>query len=204
MTQATETMERSRLNLPNQITIARLVVSLFVFVLIPLGYYGMALIAFILAALTDWTDGYIARRYNLVTRLGRILDPFADKILICGTFIFLAAAPGSQIDAWMAVVVVGRELLVTALRGEIEQRGGDFSAKTAGKWKMVFQCLAVVLSLWLLYVGRPSSESFAGDVGYLPAMTRAVAWLAIVSTVYSGAGYIVAAVRILTDDGPEI
>ena len=134
------------MNLPNQITIARLVVSLIVFVLIPLKQFSWALGFFLLAATTDWLDGYLARKHGLVTQLGRILDPFADKILISGAFIFLAAEPGSQIAAWMAVVVVGRELLVTALRSFLEQQGADFSAKMAGKLKMVFQCAAVALS----------------------------------------------------------
>ncbi len=114
------------MNLPNQITIARLVVSLIVFVLIPLRYFQGAMLFFLIAALTDWLDGYLARKHGLVTQLGRILDPFADKILISGAFIFLAAEPGSQIAAWMAVVVVGRELLVTALRSFLEQQGAGF------------------------------------------------------------------------------
>ena len=117
------------MNLPNQITIARLVVSLIVFVLIPLRQFQWAMVFFLIAAATDWLDGYLARKHGLVTQLGRILDPFADKILISGAFIFLAAEPASQIAAWMAVVVVGRELLVTALRSFLEQQGADFSAQ---------------------------------------------------------------------------
>ena len=100
---------------------------------------------FAIAAGTDWVDGYWARRYGQVTQLGRILDPFADKIIICGTFIFLAAVPpsgdaddsASEVTAWMAVVVVAREMLVTALRSFFEEHGADFSAKWSGKWKMV-------------------------------------------------------------------
>ena len=137
-------MLRRMLNVPNVLTMARLVLSIVVFVLVPLGCYFSALLVFIVAASTDWVDGYWARRFNQVTQLGRIFDPFVDKIIVCGLFIFLAAErdPPSGITAWMAVVVVGRELLVTALRGFIEQRGGDFSAKMAGKLKMVFQCVA--------------------------------------------------------------
>lgn len=179
------------MNLPNQITVARLVISLAVFVLIPLGEYRLAIAFFLLAAGTDWLDGYVARKYQLVTQLGRILDPFADKLLICGTFIFLAAEPNSCVAAWMAVVVVGRELLVTALRSFLEERGADFSAKMPGKIKMVFQCAAVALSLLILSYGDQPQPT------WLPATTSVVVWLAVLSTIYSGAGYVVSATKLL-------
>ncbi len=179
------------MNLPNQITIARLVVSIILFVLFPFQQYVAALICFLVAAGTDWLDGYLARKHNLVTKLGRILDPFADKILICGVFIFLAAEPRSQIAAWMAVVVVGRELLVTALRSFMEEQGADFSAKMAGKLKMVFQCLSVIISLCLLATNPDSTPQ------WLPIAALVAAWVAVISTVYSGAGYVISAARLL-------
>src|SRR4051812_4649859 len=139
------------LNVPNVLTGVRFLLSIVVFVLIPLGQFIPAMIVFIIAASTDWIDGWWARKFNQVTKLGRIFDPFVDKIIICGTFIYLAAEwPHSGIAPWMAVVVVGREMLVTAIRGFIEQQGGDFSAQLAGKLKMVFQCAAVVASLLAL------------------------------------------------------
>lgn len=184
------------LNLPNQITLARLALSVVVFVLIPTGHYMPALIVFCLAAGTDWLDGYIARKYNLVTQLGRILDPFVDKFLICGVFIYLAAEqPASGIAAWMAVVVVARELLVTVIRSFLEGEGVDFSAKMAGKWKMVFQCAAVIVSLFAL-----SQQSLAPPP-WLWAVVVAAAWLAVLSTIYSGAGYVLRAISLLQDGG---
>ena len=177
------------LNLPNHITVARLVISLFVFVAIGLGWFWAGLILFVLAAGTDWVDGYLARKYQLVTQLGRILDPFADKLLICGVFIFLAAEPNSQIAAWMAVIVVGRELLITALRSFLETHGGDFSANMAGKLKMVFQCAAVVGSLILL--------ALAESPPWLSWAVLALAWLAVLSTLYSGMGYVIIAAKML-------
>ena len=80
-------------NVPNILTVARLVLSMFCFVCFAFEWYLPALIFFVIAAGTDWVDGFWARRYGQVTQLGRILDPFADKIVICGTFIFLAAVP---------------------------------------------------------------------------------------------------------------
>jgi CDP-diacylglycerol--glycerol-3-phosphate 3-phosphatidyltransferase len=114
------------LNVPNVLTSVRLVLAIVVFVLIPLELYIPAMVVFIVAAATDWVDGYWARKYGQVTQLGRIFDPFVDKIIICGTFIFLSSQPGSGIPAWISVVVVGRELLVTVLRSYLEQRGADF------------------------------------------------------------------------------
>jgi CDP-diacylglycerol--glycerol-3-phosphate 3-phosphatidyltransferase len=178
------------LNLPNQITIARLVLSVLLFVLVPFGFYLPALIVFAVAAGTDWLDGYLARKHGLVTQLGRILDPFADKFLICGIFIFLAVEAASGIAAWMAVVVVSRELLVTVIRSFLEGEGVDFSAKMAGKLKMVFQCAAVVVSLLVLHLGSASPA-------LLSQMLIALVWLAVLSTVYSGAGYVLQALRIV-------
>ena len=162
------------------------------FVLIPLDFHLWALVVFTIAASTDWIDGYWARRYGQVTKLGRIFDPFVDKIIICGAFIFLGAEPESGIAAWMAVVVVGRELLVTALRSFIEERGADFSATMSGKLKMLVQCLAVGFSLYRLSY-LPANE----PPPWLSWSLIALVWAAVVLTVYSGAGYVVAAVRLL-------
>lgn len=184
-------------NVPNQITAVRLVLSVVVFVLIAMDYYAAATACFIIAASTDWVDGYWARKYNQVTQLGRILDPFVDKIIICGTFIFLAAeyrdgAPGgSGIAPWVAVVVMGREMLVTVLRSLIEGSGGDFSANMAGKWKMLFQCVAVVASLIVLQQGESAPAWLAWTL-------FVSVWLAVISTVYSGGIYVVAATRRLS------
>ncbi len=185
-------------NVPNLLTMARLVLSVVVFVLVPCGWYFWALWVFIVAASTDWVDGYWARRFNQVTQLGRIFDPFVDKIIVSGLFIFLAAEQGSGITAWMAVVVVGRELLVTALRGFIEQRGGDFSAKMSGKLKMVFQCVAGGFSLGALMYAHEQTPAWlqmilpqAWLVGILPVLV----WVAVLSTIYSGLQYVIAAMK---------
>lgn len=177
-------------NVPNQLTALRLVLSVVVFVLIPLHLYLPAVIVFIIAASTDWVDGYWARKYGQVTKLGRVFDPFVDKIIICGTFILLAAEPQSGIQAWMAVIVVGREMLVTTLRSFIEQSGGDFSAQMAGKLKMVFQCVAAVASLILLMQARPAAA-------WMEWTLSISVWVAVISTVYSGIGYVFVAAKYL-------
>jgi CDP-diacylglycerol---glycerol-3-phosphate 3-phosphatidyltransferase len=189
-------------NVPNVLTTARFVLSIVVFILIPLQHYLAAMIIFIIAAATDWIDGWWARKYQQVTKLGRIFDPFVDKIIICGTFIYLAAEwPVSGIAPWMAVVVVGREMLVTAIRGFIEQQGGDFSAQMMGKLKMVFQCAAAAASLLTLryWQQRPPDDInwFPGPSWLFYALQASV-WLAVITTIYSGLEYIVAAARMLS------
>src|SRR4051812_15822388 len=151
------------------------------------------MLVFVIAAGTDWIDGWWARKYGQVTKLGRIFDPFVDKIIICGTFIFLAAEPGSGIAPWMAVVVMGREMLVTAIRGFIEQQGGDFSAQMMGKLKMVFQCAACVASLLALRHLQGEGSTAAALPAWLYWSLIAFVWLAFLSTVYSGLEYIIAA-----------
>jgi CDP-diacylglycerol--glycerol-3-phosphate 3-phosphatidyltransferase len=187
-------------NVPNVLTMARLVLSVVVFVLVPCGWYFWAVWVFIIAASTDWVDGYFARRFNQVTQLGRIFDPFVDKIIVCGLFIFLAAVKDvdSGIDAWMAVVVVGRELLVTALRGFIEQSGGDFSAKMSGKLKMVFQCVAGGFSLGALMYAHEQAPLWLQRIlpeAWLAVLVPVLVWVAVLLTIYSGLQYVVAATK---------
>jgi CDP-diacylglycerol---glycerol-3-phosphate 3-phosphatidyltransferase len=177
-------------NVPNQLTASRLVLAIFLFVLLAWQFYMASLVVFLVAAGTDWLDGYWARKYGQVTTLGRILDPFVDKIIICGTFIFLVPLPDSGIRAWMAVVVVGRELLVTALRSFLEQQGADFSAAMSGKLKMVLQCAAAALSMYRLSYDVAPPE-------WLGWALPAAAWAAVGLTVYSGVAYVFVAVRLL-------
>ncbi|MBI1901724.1 MAG: CDP-diacylglycerol--glycerol-3-phosphate 3-phosphatidyltransferase [Planctomycetia bacterium] len=184
-------------NLPNQLTWLRLVLTIVMFVLIGYGWYGPAMGLFIVAASTDWLDGYFARKYKMVTTLGRILDPFADKVIICGTFIYLAALPGlsDYLRPWMAVLVVARELLVTALRSFLEQKGADFSASFAGKLKMIFQCIAAGVGLFAMW--RYAEGGKLEMPTWVQVTLVAAIWAAVVTTVYSGIGYIISAVRLL-------
>jgi len=152
------------MNVPNSLTLLRIFVAFIVFALIGLHRYDLALFFFLLAALTDFLDGWWARHYKQITIFGRIMDPFADKFLICGIFVCLVAIPELTADKagypawlmlqpWMVIVIVGRELLVTSLRAFVEGSGGDFSAKWLGKLKMVLQCTAVILALLYLSGG---------------------------------------------------
>ena len=197
-------LQQDIFNVPNKISAARLLLSFVFFALLPLQLYWAALVVFVIAAGTDWVDGWYARKYNLVTKLGRVLDPFCDKILICGAYILLAVEMDNlfpwyaKIAGWMAVVVVGRELLVTVLRSMIEGAGGDFSAKWAGKLKMGFQCVAVGACLVALAMKHAVAEpATAGIPVWLNIVLIGSIWLSIYSTLQSGWGYCVAAGKYL-------
>jgi len=184
-------------NFPNLLSGFRLVLAVVLFVALAWEQYAVGLGLFLVATGTDWLDGWYARRYGQVTFLGRILDPFADKIIICGTFIFLLAAQPLVempwgLRPWMVVVIVGREMFVTAIRSFLEQRGVDFSAKRSGKWKMFLQSLAVIAALF--YLSYPKGQPmFAG----LEGIVLATLWAAILQTALSGVIYALAAVRLL-------
>jgi CDP-diacylglycerol--glycerol-3-phosphate 3-phosphatidyltransferase len=130
-------------NLPNQLTAARFVLGIVLFVLIDCGWWVACFLIFALAAATDWLDGYLARRHNLSSSLGRQMDPLVDKVVVCGAFIFLLPVAGTGLTAWMVTVVVGRELIITGLRGFLESRGAVFGADWLGKIKMGLQCAAL-------------------------------------------------------------
>ena len=200
-------------NVPNQLTFARFVLAIVVFVLLPFGHYLSCLILFTIAASTDWVDGYWARKYDQVTKLGRVFDPFVDKVIICGTFILLAADQHQQnfvaaqigIAGWMAVVVMGREILVTAIRSHIEQAGGDFSARWSGKWKMVFQCMAAILALLAMHLTSGAENPIEELPHWLFWSLGIFVWLAVATTVYSGAEYVRAAITLFrADSGSEL
>lgn len=188
-------------NVPNRISIARLILSALLFAFIPLGWYWVSFVVFVIAASTDWVDGWYARKYNQVSKLGRMLDPFCDKVLICGVFVLLAEAMVGfpwylRIAGWMAVVVLARELLVTGLRGFVEQSGGDFSAKMSGKLKMWFQCIAAGACLLALALQDPTAATSTPT--WLAVALVVSIWLAVLSTVYSGAQYIIAGSKLFS------
>lgn len=139
----------SRLNLPNVLTLARMVAIPAVVLLllpgpdrsIPPDRSLAAFLIFVSAAVTDLFDGYIARRYHMITDLGKLLDPLADKLLVCAAMIMLI--PTSRVPAWMAVIVVAREIGVTALRGLASTEGVVIAASTLGKWKTLLLNIGV-------------------------------------------------------------
>ncbi len=177
-------------NVPNTLSFVRLLLAVFVGVLIELEQFIPAMWVFIIAASTDFVDGWWARKFDQVTKLGRILDPFVDKIIVCGSFIFLLQRPDqSGVNAWMVTAVVGREMFVTGLRSFLEQTGKDFSAAFIGKAKMALQCVAITMSLLSLSpeVGNPTFNFYR----------NIVLWAAVAVTLYSGLTYAVRGFQML-------
>ncbi len=183
-------MPPSNLNAPNFISFTRLLLAFVLFgLLAATEWWITAAILFVVAVATDAVDGYIARKYHLITVLGRILDPLVDKVIICGAFLFLQNIPGSGVSPWLTLAVVVRELYVTSLRGFYEQQGIDFSASLMGKWKMVIQCVAVTFSLLGLH-------AWFGELPYFLPLRDLFLILAAAITLYSGYDYTLRGVRL--------
>lgn len=185
-------------DLPNLVTLSRFALSIVLFAMIDFTDWWLASAClFVFAAGTDFVDGMLARRLNMITVLGRILDPFVDKIIVCGTFVFLLPHPESGVTAVMAVIIIGRELLVTTLRSWLEQQGRDFSAAMIGKVKMVLQCVALAVSLASLdplLIGY-----FApGSAGSL--LRAGLLWATVLVTFHSGAIYVVRAMEFFREE----
>jgi len=187
------------LNLPNQITVARLLMAVVIFVLLETvcrhAEQSVAwLVAFVLytaAVLSDGLDGYLARSRGQVTAFGRIADPLADKILICGVLVLTCNLPqtGRFVPAWVVLVVLAREFLVSGLRGYLEGRGTRFGARWEGKTKLVTQ--AIYCGAVLLFPFRQWAwvESVAGIF----------LWVTLVITVFSAIAYIRSTLRLVGD-----
>jgi CDP-diacylglycerol---glycerol-3-phosphate 3-phosphatidyltransferase len=170
------------MNIPNKLTITRIIlVPVFMaFLFLRKSYPGyaemLALITFIVAAITDGLDGYLARRHQAVTKFGKILDPVADKLLISAALISFVAM--KEISAWAALIIIGRELAITGLRVIAASEGKVISASKWGKWKTNFQIIAVVAVIL-----EPKIIIFPFN---LPTI---LVWVAVVVTLISGVDY---------------
>ena len=210
--------------LPNQLTVARIGLAGAFFVLLGLFEHGspraalllnVALGVYIVPGITDVLDGWIARRYNWTSAFGRITDPFVDKVLVVGAFAmftgsnfafpagaccdrelpaWLTGHMTSAVQAWMVVVIMAREFIVSAVRGYSESQGIKFPATPAGKIKMLIQSICICLILF--------------QVANFPHVLWAVwlkailVWLAVIVTVLSGLAYVSSARKLLLGDEP--
>jgi CDP-diacylglycerol--glycerol-3-phosphate 3-phosphatidyltransferase len=187
------------LNLPNALTLSRLVLAVVFFALLAAKWHVTSLILFVIAASTDWLDGYLARKRGETTTLGRILDPFVDKVIVIGAFVFLLADPGSGVDAWMAIVLIARELLVTGLRSYLEGESVAFGADWGGKVKMVLQCIAIGCVLFYLgFLTGPMAKSWDDSlVAWGGWLRTTILWAAVIATALSGVSYAWRAARLI-------
>ena len=190
------------MTLANKVTSIRFLLSIVYYVLLSLivhrpdGKTAQVLLSasfalFLVIAIGDLLDGYLARKYKQVTHFGRIADPLVDKILVCGSFIFfLSIEPLPKIfTAWFAVVVLGREFLVSGIRGAAEAAGIPFGATFWGKQKTLIQNITVGTGL--------GYAAYFPHQAWTQVLTAGLMWLTLVSTVVSGAAYIMDARRLL-------
>jgi len=165
-------------HLPNLLSGSRLVAAPYIFWLLSSHDYRSALIWFAIIGATDGADGYIARRFNAQSRLGALLDPVADKVLLSGSFLVLALS--GAIPVWLAIIVIGRDLLIllfaigTLILSQIPR---EFPPSTAGKLSTALQILYILVSV-------------AIGAGFLPNFVASVLqWAVVLVTAWSGADY---------------
>lgn len=176
-------------HLPNLISIFRIaLIPVLVLLLLEPGRTNAVLAAFtfFLACWSDFFDGYLARRHGLTTTLGKMLDPLADKLIVTAALIMLAAMPREpRIPAWIVVLIVGRELAVTGLRAVALSEGIVLAAEELGKYKMIFQMIA--LHGLLLHYTFLGIDFFSGGMYFL--------WFSLVLGLWSGVDYHVRVIR---------
>ncbi|MGB7158334.1 MAG: CDP-alcohol phosphatidyltransferase family protein [Tepidisphaeraceae bacterium] len=216
-------------HVPNLITGSRLVLAAAFFVLLGLYQYEgrghpslliAAFVIFVAALVSDYLDGYLARKWKVEGAFGRVVDPFADKILVLGSFIFFAGKnfiipesiehPAAHpmvvktitgVAPGIVIILLARELLVTSLRGISEAAGQSFGAVWAGKFKMAFQSgtilailVYVMLRPWLIEQGYETVARVLRDIGI---------WGTVLITVYSGLTYVTRAVSLFRQSGEK-
>jgi CDP-diacylglycerol--glycerol-3-phosphate 3-phosphatidyltransferase len=212
---------------PNLLTASRLalagvffgILSRYQYAIKPEALLHAAFIVYLIALITDFFDGYLARRWQAASAFGRITDPFVDKVLVLGSFIFFAGKnfviPESDpsmipdnvktitgIAPWMVVLILARELLVTTFRGVAESSGQDFGAAFTGKLKMTLQSITILVILtYVNFRGYLQNHGW----GYPAQVTRDVfIWATIVVTIYSGLAYARRAGALFTNKiGPD-
>jgi CDP-diacylglycerol--glycerol-3-phosphate 3-phosphatidyltransferase len=186
------------LNLPNQITVSRLLMAVVVFVILEtvcrraeanVAWWLVAFCLYTTAVLSDGLDGYLARSRGQITAFGRIADPLADKILICGVLVLTCNHPQTQrfVPTWIVLVVLAREFLVSGLRGYLEGRGTRFGARWEGKTKLITQ--AIYCGAVLLYPFR--------EWAWVEVVAEIFLWATLVITVFSAIAYIRSTLRLV-------
>ena len=177
------------MNLPNKLTVLRVImIPFFVLALMMEGganqtYRMIATAIFVIASFTDFLDGSIARKYNLVTNFGKFMDPLADKLLVCSALICLIEL--GQLPAWMVLIIISREFIISGFRLVASDNGVVIAASYWGKWKTVFQMISVVLLIL--------------NIEALSMVTNIALWIALALTVISLVDYIVKNIGILTE-----
>ena len=170
------------MNLPNKLTILRMIMIPFfvVFLMLPIGgedvHRWIALVIFVAASLTDTLDGYIARRDHLVTDFGKFMDPLADKLLVCSAMICLVET--GELPFWIVILIIAREFIISGFRQIAADNGIVIAASKWGKLKTICQ-MAMVILLLAIFPGKP-----------VYVLEQALIWLALILTVVSLMDYL--------------
>ena len=180
-------------NLPNALTLFRIFLVPFLVVVLLTKFTGrefVGLAIFLVAAITDFLDGWVARRRNQTTRLGALLDPIADKLLMSAAFISLVEMDPHHVPAWMVVIIIGREFAVSGLRSIAAQQGVTIAASPLGKGKMVTQVIAISL----LILGY--------ELGQFRVVGTVALWAVMFFALASGVDYFIKFARAILLDQP--
>lgn len=210
-------------SIPNLLTLARLVIAIAFFVILSNYRHGesgailldLSIVMFILAAVTDWLDGWLARRWDATSMFGRIMDPVCDKVLVIGAFVLLAGPMFLHVDLagpdesepifvmtsgvypWMVLIILGRELLVTAIRSMMEARGIAFGAVWSGKAKMLAQVIAIPTILFMVaHLDPVNSDS-------IRILRDILVYAILIITVVSGWPYVLRAMQDRSTNEPK-
>jgi CDP-diacylglycerol--glycerol-3-phosphate 3-phosphatidyltransferase len=186
------------LNLPNILTMTRIatIPLLAALLMSPSRSAGFwAAVLFSLASVTDWLDGYLARRMGIVTIFGKFLDPIADKLIVMAALIMIL--PFDRVPAWMVLVILGREIIITGLRGIASTEGIVIQASDLGKYKTIFQIVAIIgLVLhynynWFFGISHTLLTVNMHNVGMF------FLWIATALTIWSGADYLIRFIKVI-------
>ena len=178
------------MNLPNQLTMARIIMVPVVMALMLMGYEIPALIVFAVASITDFLDGYIARKKNLVSSFGKIMDPLADKLLSFGALICFIQM--GIVSVWAPMIIIAREFFVTSMRVVAVSKGKVIAASWWGKIKTNVQMFGIMIALLLCGLGNPE---FMGC-----SIACILIWIAAIFTVASWIAYIFENISVFKDE----
>lgn len=178
------------MNLPNQLTMARIIMVPVFMTLMLMGFEIPALIVFAIASITDFLDGYIARKKNLVSSFGKIMDPLADKLLSFGALVCFIQM--DIVSVWAPMIIIAREFFVTSMRVVAVSKGKVIAASWWGKIKTNVQMFAIMFALLLCGIGNPVAFGFS--------IAGILIWIAAIFTVASWVAYIFENISVFKDE----
>ena len=179
------------MNTPNKLTVARMILVPFLVVFLLTGWGGEAnrwicLAIFVAASVTDWFDGHLARKYNLITNFGKFMDPLADKLLVCSAMICMIEV--DKLPAWVVIIIIGREFIISGFRLVASDNGVVIAANYWGKFKTVSQMAMIIVLI-------------ADFGGVFDMVGTVLIWIATALTVISLVDYVWANREVLTKGG---